>query len=63
MVIKTGFKMVIRPFESQTKKCPKSQMFRFQVFGIKMVTVSQSLTDLHLSPKTNKTVRTQEQLL
>ena len=27
------------PNENPTKKCPKSQMFGFQVFGIQMVTV------------------------
>ena len=30
---------VIGPFENRTKKCLKSQMFGFQVFGIQMVTI------------------------
>ena len=30
---------VIRPFDNQTKKCPKSQMLGFQVFDVQMVTV------------------------
>ena len=30
---------MIRPFENQIKKCPKSQMFRFKVFCIQIVTV------------------------
>ena len=30
---------VIRPFENGTKKCPKSQIFGFQVFCNQMVTV------------------------
>ena len=28
---------VIRPFENQTKKCPKIQMYGFQVFRIQMI--------------------------
>ena len=28
---------LIKPFDNRTKKCPKSQMFIFQVFGIQMV--------------------------
>ena len=30
---------MIRSFENGTKKCLKSQMFGFQVFGIQMITV------------------------
>ena len=33
----------IKPFENQSKKCLKSQIFRFQVFGIEMVTVQDLL--------------------
>ena len=36
---------VIRLFGNQAKKCPKNQMFGFQVFGIQMVTVL-GLSDL-----------------
>ena len=35
---------VIRQFENQTKNCPKSQMFGFQVLGVQMVTVPESGT-------------------
>ena len=30
---------IIRPFEKQTNKCPKSQMFGCQALGIQMFTV------------------------
>ena len=45
---------LIGPFENQKKKCPKSQMFRFQVFGIQVVTViTIRRLQLYLKPKSN----------
>ena len=41
---------MIRPFENQTKKCLKSQMFGFQVFSIQMVTVIQLGFEYFTSP-------------
>ena len=38
----------IRPFENWTKKCMKSWMFGFQVFGIQMVTGIEMVTVLAL---------------
>ena len=44
----SGFQMV-RLFENRTRKCRKSQMFGFQLFGIQMATVQD--TKMHKNTK------------
>ena len=40
----SGPNHVIRSFENWTKNCPKSQMFRFQMFSSQMITVEHKLS-------------------